>query len=345
MQNLKMKKGLAATLATTMVIGSSFTAFAADVNSGGTDGTGTSNGHLEKKVVNVVLPTESEAQANPFNYLVDPEDLIATGKDKDGNQVTKNADRVYFKNKASDGQISYSSSSDLLKVTNKSSVGVKLTVKTEVESQSTDIALADAKADVASAENALLYLGLKVGTDEEVIKTTGVSKEVTLDGVADNFEVKANDTGGGYSYAVKASATEDSWENTTFGLTGSCSNKDITTGATAPKIKVTWSWIDPSANAAPSAGQNTYQATQGTQTVIDINLGTGSLAAQSIKSVSFQKPDGSTQVIPEANYTFANGRLTLPLASTDAVFGGTLTSRVFTITFDNDAVITVTVTR
>ena len=73
---LNTKKILAAALAATMVFGSSLTAFAADpVTSGGSDGAGASEGHLEKKVVNVVLPTIASGDT-PFSYTMDPERLI-----------------------------------------------------------------------------------------------------------------------------------------------------------------------------------------------------------------------------------------------------------------------------
>lgn len=72
----KTKRMLAIALAATMVFGSSLTAFADEpVTSGGTDGSGTSEGHVEKELINVVLPTVPSG-STPFAYTMDPERLI-----------------------------------------------------------------------------------------------------------------------------------------------------------------------------------------------------------------------------------------------------------------------------
>ena len=72
----KFKRFMAVALATTMVLGSSLTAFADEpTTSGGTDGSGTSEGHVDKEVINVVLPTVASG-STPFAYTMDPEHLI-----------------------------------------------------------------------------------------------------------------------------------------------------------------------------------------------------------------------------------------------------------------------------
>lgn len=332
MQNSKMKKGLTVALAVSMVVGSSLTVLAADETSGGLDGTGTSNGHLEKKSVTVVLPTVAEG-ADTFNYTVDPEGLIETGKDQAGNSVTKNGDNVYFKNSAG----GYTSSSDTLKVVNQSSVAIDLTVKADIEGESTDIALANSADEIASAENALLYLGLKVGSDTEVVKATGASKTVQIAGVEENFEVKAKD-GGGYEYAVIDAPA--AWKETTLGLTGKCSSKDITDATTAPKVKVTWSWVDPSetpAEAAPSITDTnkTYNATAGSPVNVNVSLGAGSLGASGIASVEFVNGAGVRKPVASSDYSLANNVFTLTATAVSAFTNSTQATRDYVITFND----------
>ena len=61
----KFKRAMAIALAATMVIGSSVTAFAADDGHSST-GTGSNEGHVDKHVVSVILPTVP-ANSTPFN--------------------------------------------------------------------------------------------------------------------------------------------------------------------------------------------------------------------------------------------------------------------------------------
>lgn len=339
----KMKKGLAATLAVTMVMGSSFTAFAAE--SGSTTGNGTSEGHVDTHVINVELPTVADG-ATPFAYTMDAERLIQeTGGSKYTDAVfpEESADTgVYFLTGTNeDGKNVYANSSEELKVVSKSSADVNLTVEVEASEAATDIALVDS-APGSDVSDAQLYLALKVGSSETAIKSgEKVSKEVTIQGKDENFVTTVKD--GNYVYAEKeVGAGEDplTWNEESISLTGAVS-KASAEGLTAPTLTVTWKYTDPAETAAPSATEGEYTVTQGTPVVIGIDMGKGAAAATSIKSVSFVKPDGTTNVIAEGKYTFENGQLTLPLAATDSIITLGLDSREFTITFDNDAVVQV----
>ena len=96
----KFKRAMAITLAATMVIGSSVTAFAADDGHSST-GTGSNEGHVDKHVISVTLPTVP-ANSTPFNYTVDPERLVpeTNGVRYGSTTFTDNAKRdgVYFLN-------------------------------------------------------------------------------------------------------------------------------------------------------------------------------------------------------------------------------------------------------
>lgn len=69
-----IKKVVALALAATMVMGSSLTAFAADDPHSST-GAASNEGHVDKHVVKVTLPTVAEG-STPFNYTIDPERLV-----------------------------------------------------------------------------------------------------------------------------------------------------------------------------------------------------------------------------------------------------------------------------
>jgi hypothetical protein len=291
-----------------MVIGSSLTAFAGD-NDGSSTGAGTSEGHVEKKATNVVLPTIA-SDATPFAYTMDPEGLIkATSHEKYGSAVEFPADdkdtQVYFNNGKKGGEeadkdnVVYANSSVAQKVTNKSSHKINLTVKAEVaEAKTTDIPLV-AKSALADASAASLYLGLVVGSGDnstkEITADAAASKTVEIAGTPGNFKIAVKTTGEGddavktYEYRAltldewKASADANAdkdmaaydatWANTTFKLEGAVTTtKAITSTTTAPKIKVTWSWVDPTDTVATaiaytsknSAGDVTLTFTPGT---------------------------------------------------------------------------------
>lgn len=278
----KFKKVVAIALTTTMVFGSSLVALADETNTGNSTGAGTSEGHVDKKATNVVLPTIASG-TTPFAYTMDPERLITeTSHAKYGDAVEFPATGdtgVYFNNgkKGGDGtdkdNVVYKNTSAAQTVTNKSSHAISLTVKAEATTATTDIPLV-AKNAVASADAASLYLGLIVGSEDPVAisGTTAATKTVTIAGTAGNFKTAVESNAYVYRALTEAewkeagddarkaltgadltAAYDATWAKTTFQLEGSVtSGKEIASTTTAPTVKVTWSWVDPSANTAPA---------------------------------------------------------------------------------------------
>ena len=267
-----MKRFVALALATTMVLGSSVTAFAA--NDGSSTGAGSSEGHVDKKATNVILPTIEEG-STPFAYTMDPERLIvATSHAKYGDAVEFPAAAsdtgVYFNNGKKGGEgadkdnIVYANTSAAQKVTNKSSHSIDLTVKAEAVAGANDIPLV-ANDEIDDATEASLYLGLKVGSEAAVAvdEETAATKTVSIAGSEDNFKIFAKADKSGYEYRAltleeykaldgNSAKTQDdydaTWKTSTFQLEGAVTEeKEITSTTSAPSIKVTWSWVDPSA--------------------------------------------------------------------------------------------------
>ena len=245
---MKSKKILAIVLATSMMLGSSITALADEpVTSGGTNGKGTSEGHVNKHVISVTLPVIPDG-STPFAYTMDPERLVNetnAAKYAEGSTFTDTAktNGVYFQT----GEKAYDDKSTVLKAKSESSVDVKLTVDVEVESAATDIELVDA-APALTGEDAVtdpqLYLALKVDDTTKAVKSSEkVSIETTIEGKDDNFETKYES--GEYVYKAK---TGDSitWNEAEIQMSGVAS-KASAEGLTAPTLKVTWKYEDPSA--------------------------------------------------------------------------------------------------
>lgn len=245
------KKAIAIALAATMTMGSTLTVFAAETGSGTTSGKGENEGHVEKEVINVVLPVVPETTGSPFEYIADPERLIqltAGARYEDFTFPEADGDTgVYFLV----GEKEYANTSTTLQVINKSSCDVTITVTAKATPSDGDKDLALATSSTTSKE-APLYLNLKVGQTDQVISTTEAEVAKTIEGNADNFEVKY--TGDGYEYVPKVTAY--SWKALNISLNGAVSESAvITDDTTVPTVDVTWAF----AKAADDATADTTE--------------------------------------------------------------------------------------
>lgn len=234
MKNKKVRRLLAGMLATTMILGTSMVSLAADTNSGTGTGTGTFEGHVDTKVVSVTLPTED----GEFDYIMDPEGLIAaTEKAKYPDTTFEEGASVYFLS----GANAYTSTSKKLKVVNKGSVAVDVTVQASVAENAAVIMAGSS--DFGDSKKADLYLGLTVADQPTTaVKTTAAGTTVGLAGSPDNFEVVYSDSA--YSYAAKDGLTDDDWNSFEFGLEGACNtNGDWSAESLAASaVTVTWAF-------------------------------------------------------------------------------------------------------
>lgn len=288
MENKKMKKLLALMLAGTMTMGMGVTAFAADATSGDAEGSGELEGHVERDVLSVTLPTNVDA--GTFKYIIDPEGLIAeTDNAKYADATFEEGASVFFQS----ADKTYTKDSKKLKVTNKGTVNADVTVTAQAAT-SGDVAMAATSGDV-SGDAKKLYLGLDVAGKAEKAVKDDASATVTVGvvGNPDNFETTYNSTSGKYEYDVKANVPETAWNSFEFGLVnGVCSTGAKWTDEDAtkvPTVKVTWSYEErdedtstadlldenASADVEPSIGATgTYNKSTGVITA-NVNLGAG----------------------------------------------------------------------
>lgn len=254
----KTKKMMALALAASMVLGSSTVAFAADGDpaSGGTgnvSGSGSVEGHVNKEVLNVVLPTVPSGTPSAFAYTMDPERLIQ------GTDAAKYAEGSVFPAADSDTRVyfltdtnTYSNTSNIYQVVNKSSCAVDLTVKVKAtQNTAKDITLASSNGVSTTAPE--LYLGLKVGSTEQAVSATEATVNKTLAGNSNNFVITVNtkedDT---KEYVYKEKDSTSGWKAMDISLTGTVSKLDIADDTTAPTVDVTWSWAKAADNATAS---------------------------------------------------------------------------------------------
>lgn len=350
MQNGNFKKIMAGMLTTMMVLGMTATVFAEEASStgGSVDGSGTFEGHVDKDVVSVTLPT---AAATTFAYTMDPEGLIAATEGKKYPDATFEEDaNVYFLS----AENTYTKESAKLKVVNKGAVDVNVTVKASVPSDG-KVTMSETNTFTdANDKVAKLYLGLNVtGQAEQDITTTADDSKITvgLKGKADNYEVTYN--GSKYTYSIKDGTPETAWNSLEFWLTGAC-NPYGNYGAEdmkASDVTVTWSYekrpsedsnpyVDENATTAkaPFIATTNYEMTASTPVEIPVDFGSGNLAATSVAHVYWNSTDvlGST-------VTYTEGKLTLAAASVN-YFISHPSEAMLKVVFDDTAATEVEIT-
>lgn len=256
------RKLLAASLAVSMVMGSSVVAFAEDQNAS-SSGSGETQYVAETDVFSVVFPTVAE-DATTFDYLLDPSGLIAeTGGDRYTGKAFDDGKSVYFlRSSKVDGTVGgtagtancdYTDKSDEIKVVNKSTEAVELVVSAKVVDVPEGMKMAESK--TFSGTDTELYLGV-VGTDgttpdEKAITENGVELKASIEADEDAYEVKWDSTEGQYKKQLTANASADTYtgfKSYSFQLTGACNTATGTdwSGLTdaAPKVDLTWSVKD-----------------------------------------------------------------------------------------------------
>ncbi|WP_026525953.1 hypothetical protein [Butyrivibrio sp. MB2005] len=235
-----MKKFLALTIAATMIVGSGVTALA----DGPVTGAGSSEGHVDKDVMDFVLPT---TDATTFAFSMDPERLIAasiaSGKAKadytGATFPTENDTGVYFLT----GTKTYANTSKTVQAINKGAGDATLTVKTKYIAGSKDITMATA-ALTASETTAKLYLAASIGGKTQILTDTDVDTIVVLPGNKANYEVVYDGEAQtpGYKFVKKTSGLT-AWKAVNINLTGAVTDGiAVATDTTAPSVQFTWTY-------------------------------------------------------------------------------------------------------
>ena len=236
---MRIKKVLAVGLAATMMMGSSMVALAAEESTatatGG--GTGTLEGVVDTDVFNVVLPTVSETT---FNYIADPQGLIAKTDQAHYDGKTFGEGTIFFANAAEDKENDYSSSSDKLVAINKSSKPLKLTVTASASVGSTGKDAKLAASETLSESDAEVYLALVDSKDETTVLTgVGQNIEQVLGASPEGaYEYVYDDSA--YKYQLKSDVSTYKFAEYSVYITGAASENGWEAATTVPTISVVW---------------------------------------------------------------------------------------------------------
>jgi hypothetical protein len=267
------KKLVAGTLCATMVLGSTMAVFAGDPDesestaANSLTGTGAVEGTVSEDVFSVELPTVA-ADATTFNFILDPEGLIAksgnNGKTSYQGKTFEDNATLFFANTATGAAKNYSSTSDALTATNKGTKTANVTITATLKNLG-DIKVSDNSAftvttgegDEAETKNstdASIYLAIKdSATSPNVAAVDPKTNVATLTGTlagADKskFMVKYNATDSKYEFVFDSDTNADyTFPTYSFQLTGAANSKGDWSELTdaAPTVEVTWKFEDP----------------------------------------------------------------------------------------------------
>lgn len=250
-----LKKRLAVLLTGVMVLGMTVTAFAGETSgTQSSQGSGNFEGHVNRQIVDVTLPTVS-TNYSPFSFVYDGEGLIkdtshaAYGDDVDFGNATSN---VYFRT----GDKTYSDKSTKFTVSNNSSVSVNIALQVDVTPGAKDpVLLSSNTLPTGDDAKASIYLGLIVTgnadakngdkADTYVVSENMIKKTFCVAGMPENYTVSANkatDDTYPHTYTFKKDETKTDWKKIEFQLEGAANKVKNAKGATAPNLKVTWSF-------------------------------------------------------------------------------------------------------
>ncbi len=361
------KKILAAALAMTMVAGSSVMAaapgksyvsdndFKAETSSdaqGTVNGTGGMEGQVSDDVFCVVVPAcvqgSNAATFDGFDFVMDPQKLITqteAAKYVTGSNVTADgfvADKtLYFVNRT-DRQLD--DTSDYVKVTNKSSKDVEITLAAEMKNH-TGIKLSDTK--TFADDSVSMYMAvIGNGTETAIKETDGAEVKGTIAKAKTGAYDTVYTDGTGYEYKLVSTDPAD-FATYEFALTGACNDKADWLGvsaAIAPEVELTWK-VEPAKTAAPSIATTSYTMTKGTEVLVPINFGSGDLAATDIASITYKNSSNVETTLATESYSITDkNELRFRPSYIDTLIDGGIKTRAFTVTFNDTAKTKVTVT-
>lgn len=363
-----LKKRLAVLLTGVMVLGMTVTAFAGETSgTQSSQGSGNFEGHVNKQIVDVTLPTVS-TNYSPFSFVYDGEGLIkdtthaAYGDDVDFGAATSN---VYFRT----GDKTYSDKSTKFTVSNNSSVSVNIALQVDVTPGAKDpVLLSSNTLPTGDDAKASIYLGLIVTGDADakngdkadtyVVSENMIKKTFCVAGMPENYTVSANkaaDNSYPHTYTFKKDTTKTDWKKIEFQLEGAANKVKNASGSTAPNLKVTWSFEptdeleeggSTTTDKAPSIATKTYTLAADTRVVITVDLGTGSKKADGIAKVEYLNSQNQTRTLDPSSYVWDADAKTITLGKSfiNSLVDAGVTSRNYTITFDDTASTAVEIT-
>ena len=264
MKNMKLKRFVTIILAVSMVLGSTVMAMA---DTATLSGNATYEGHLEKKVFSVTLPTSA---ADAFDFKFDPESLISdTHNARYSGENFETGKTVYFKNETDPADVKWTDTSTTVSAASASSVSVDL-VATITVTSANGITFVSQNSILESDTNPNLYLAFVDEADTSnpaIVQTSGTELKAvynkTIDAVAAN---KFTTSWNGAEYVYQADTDDGKLadadkERISMHMTGAANTTADWSGITAqPQIEVVWAMTEHSDEIAVSGSYDSTNA-------------------------------------------------------------------------------------
>lgn len=353
MKYANFKKMVAMATAAVMVVSAPMVAFAVESDDGATSGNGTINGtgsvedYVNKDTFKIVLPTVTDV-----NFTLDPQGLLKVADDQ---TYTLGEGAVYFANVSDDGT-TYSGTSDVIEIVNKSSYDIDVEFSIEV-TMPEGVTLVESEEALADATTPSVYLAMQENADSSAtalvpganVYTTkqvaGIS-ETTEDAVG--YEIVAEgDATNGYTYTYELNANYDDTNaaRAKYTIIGAC---DTTADWSAVKnaevaATVVWSATKHVDQAAPSIAETSYTLVADTPVEITVDLGKGDLAATGIEKITYVNASGTVANLGTTQWTYKNGKLTFTAERVNSLINSGA-GKTYTVVFNDTAKTTVEIT-
>ncbi|MBO4912350.1 MAG: hypothetical protein J5504_06450 [Butyrivibrio sp.] len=194
-----------------------------------------------KDVVSVALPSVSEDGDSPFDFIIDPQELIfATDAAKYGGGKVEGGATLLFRNH--DGEFDFSRRSDRLTVKNQSNVPVVVTITASIDDLG-DIDVVGSP-DFGDSDACSMYLAVvdDEGNEKPISEEGEISVSTEMrEAPEDAYVYRIDEENGSYSYEFSRSPEEIDFDSYSFGLTGYCNpNGNWQDISIHPIVRITW---------------------------------------------------------------------------------------------------------
>lgn len=240
---LEFRRFSALVLTTVMVTISpmSASATAEGLGEGNETGVGEVEGSVNTDIYQVVLPTVGNSA---FDFIIDPQGLInkTNGAAYDGKTFEENS-TLFFKRTDGGAGVDYSSTSDVITITNMGSNDIDVSLHISVSPESlAGIRLTDDRGFIDDT-SASIYMALIDGENVVPIGPDGITMDVTVSAAPDEaYEYGYDREQGEYTYQLKEDRHDIEFRSYSFQLTGAANGNGDWSQLTEAKPQLTVSW-------------------------------------------------------------------------------------------------------
>ena len=226
---------------TAVAVSHSAIAVAEDLGQGSETGIGVVEGNVETDIYQVILPTETKGI---FDFIVDPQGLInkTDAVAYDGKKFEENS-TVFFKRSDGETEDDYSSTSDSVTITNKSSIAVDVSLQVSMLQSSVEGITMTEDREFTEDKSASLYLAVIDGKNVVPIGKEGASIDITIDAAPEGaYEYIYESDKEKYVYKLIEDTDSVEFDQYSFQLTGAANEKGDWSDVMGVKPEVMVAW-------------------------------------------------------------------------------------------------------